>query len=210
MSGIIHNSRCVRNHHCRCHCYHNNGWTGPTGPTGSNWIVVGPTGPVGPQGAEGPTGPAGATGPQGREVVGATGPTGPQGPPGSPNGSTQSIFLFATSESVGSNDFIGLGNSSASYIRNTIVVPFACDTSFLVFNIRTLSNKRYTATLWVNGNASPLVAIIPEGISSRCAIGTNTVPLNACDLISVQVTYENGDGGALQDGVCLSLVVKPK
>jgi hypothetical protein len=175
----------------------NNGMTGPAGPQGNE----GPVGPTGPQGIPGPEGgPTGPTGPAG----GLEGPTGPTGPV------MNSMFQFATSESVNTGDFIGCGNSSSSLLRNTMVVPFSCETSYLMLRLRNFSEgNSYTATLWVNEVPSPLVAIIPPGVSVKCVIGYGKIPLNSCDLISVQITYANGIG-ALSEGVCASLVVKPK
>jgi hypothetical protein len=69
-------------------------------------------------------------------------------------------------------------------------------------------NKEYTATLWINGVPSSLVAIIPSFINTTCSIGSGVVQLNACDLITVQITFPNGNGGALADGACLSLSIK--
>jgi hypothetical protein len=205
--------------HC-CKCHRTHGYTGPTGPTGPFVVVDGTTGPTGPTGPEGPAGIMGPTGPighDGREgPLGPMGPTGPQGPAGSGEGptgptgpATYTSFLFATSESVNSDDYIGLGNSSASYIRNTIVVPSTCVTSLLVFHLRQLSlGKRYTATLWINGAPSSLVAVMPEGLSGQCVVASGSIQLSACDLISIRITYTNGGGGALQDGACLTLLVR--
>lgn len=186
---------------------------GPTGPRGERGPegLKGETGPKGDEGRFGPMGPMGPTGPAGEPGIGPTGPAGPTGNsvgstgPTGPAGKSRCMFHFATSESVGNNDFIGLGNSSSDIQRNTIVVPYACETSYLVFNLRKYSeNKQYTATLWVNGSPSALSAFIPTIISTQCSIGNGVVQLNACDLISVQITTPNG---ALADGVCVSLAV---
>jgi hypothetical protein len=172
------------------------GATGPEGPRGFNG-ETGATGPKGDEGRLGERGPTGPTGPAG-EGIGATGPTGPAG-------KSKGMFHFATSESVGNNDFVGLGNSSADMQRNTIVVPFACETSYIVFNLRKFSeNKQYTATLWVNGAPSTLLAFIPSLINTQCSIGNGLVKLNACDLITVQITTPNG---ALPEGVSVSVAI---
>jgi hypothetical protein len=189
------------------------GTIGPTGPTGQNGPMgcEGPTGLLGPMGFEGPTG-----------VTGPSDPTGPLGTEGGPTDPTISasdstgpvmnaIFNFATSESVNAGDFIGFGNSSSSLLRNTIVVPFTCDTSYLMLHLRNFSDKkRYTATLWINDSPSTLTTFIPEGVSVKCATGYGTIQLNSCDLITIQITYTSGNGGALVEGVSASLVVKPK
>lgn len=190
------------------------GETGPIGPTGREGRlgVMGPTGPEGQIGPMGPTGPQGIPGIPGPEG-GPTGPTGPAGGVDGPTGPTgpamNTIFSFTTSESVNAGDFIGCGNSSSSQLRNTIVVPYTCETSYLMLHLRNFSDKKqYTATLWINDSPSSLVAIIPSGVSVKCVIGYGAIQLNSCDLITVQITYDNG--GALSDGLCASLVVKPK
>lgn len=57
---------------------------------------------------------------------GNTGETGPQGLQGT------SIYLFATSESVSRNDYVGLGSSSSDSLRNTIVIANKCLATTLV------------------------------------------------------------------------------
>lgn len=206
------------------------GLMGPIGPTGPNGIEgrigpMGPTGPIGPTGPfglDGRIGPMGPTGPQGIQGIqgipgqdgGPTGPTGPAGGTDGPTGPTgpgmNTMFSFTTSESVNSGDFIGCGNSSSSLLRNTIVVPYTCETHYLMLHVRNFSDKvQYTATLWINDSPSSLVVVIPAGVSVKCVIGYGNIQLNSCDLITVQITYPNG-AGALADGVCASLVVKPK
>ena len=219
---------CRQRCHSNCNCHnrpiHVQGYTGCTGATGPFGLqgpigppgpigpigYIGPTGPEGSRGLLGPTGPIGQMGPNGPPgTEGTTGPTGPQGPTG--NSNNTDFFVFATSESVNTGDFIGCGNSSSSVLRNTIAVPFACETSYLVFHLRQFSNnKEYKATLWINGVPSSLVAVIPGSINAQCSIGQGIVQLNACDLITVQLTFPNGSGGALAEGTCLSLVVKTK
>jgi hypothetical protein len=140
-------------------------------------------------------------------MLGDKGDTGPQGPVGE-TGNT-SIFSFATSESVSNNSFIGLGNSSNTFLRNTLVVPFNCTTDALAFNIRELAaNTSYTATLYVNDIATSLVATIPNGSTSLKIKTNGNIALGELDLISINITIGSGNGGALSNGACVSLVVK--
>ena len=206
----------------KCKCHHRHGCTGPVGPTGPMGPInpdgsVGSTGPMGPMGPMGPTGPMGSEGQKGEKGdIGPTGPLNQNGTPGQtgptgPAGQSQCClpFVFASSESVNRNDFIGCGNSSSDYLRNTVVVPVGCQTNYLVFHIRQFSGgKQYTATLWKNGSPTSLVAILPPGVSAQCTIGTGNVELNACDLLSVQITFDNGNTGALSDGCCATIYTK--
>ncbi len=219
---------------CDCACG-DQGATGPTGPAGAGAGITGPTGARGADGVTGPTGngttgPTGArgadgvTGPTGPktivEILGQTGPSGPTGPPGpitfvqvvgptGPTGPTSSLhapYVFATSESVGRNDFIGCGNSSSDYLRNTIVVCRDCIASELAFSIRQLSSALpYTATLWVDGAPSALSVTIADGSTARTAIASGNVALTAGNLISIQLTYP--PNGALSGGACATLCV---
>jgi hypothetical protein len=158
------------------------GEQGDRGPKGDKGIQgeQGNTGSIGPQGEPGPRGPTGDEGP-----IGPAGPVGPMGPPGE-----TSIFSFATSESVSNNDFIGLGNSSNSALRNTLVVPFNCTAKILAFNIRELAdNKSYTATLFINNVETSFKAIIPNGATSFKIKATGAIALTELDLISIKITY---------------------
>ena len=166
---------------------------------------MGPDGPQGPDGPEGPSGPTGPTGSQGAQGLegprGLLGPTGPIGPAGTVNASVD-MYLFATSNSLSRNSFIGCGSSSSSYLRNTNLVSNNCRAVRLAFSIRSLANSvPYTATLWVNGAATSLTATIANGSISTGAFNTGSVSLNALDLISIQITYE-GSNTALSDGAC--------
>jgi hypothetical protein len=118
------------------------------------------------------------------------------------------MYIFATSNSLARNNFIGYGSSSSSSLRNTIVVSKNCRAVRLAFSIR--SNALavpYTATLWINGTASSLTSTIPNGSTSIAAIGTGMVGLNALDLVSIQISHE-GNGSALSDGACAILNVE--
>jgi hypothetical protein len=105
---------------------------------------------------------------------------------------------------VGTNDFIGLGNSSSSARRNTIIVPFNCKLEQFAFSIRELGNAvPYTATLYVNGAITSVQAIIPDGSVNYSITTPISFNLSTLDLITIQITFQNG---ALSNGACITLV----
>jgi hypothetical protein len=90
-------------------------------------------------------------------------------------------------------------------LRNTVVIPYACNARLIAFSIRELANARpYTATLYVNGVASSLVATIPDGSTTTSIIKNGNVLLSPLDLVTIRVTW---DGGALSRGVCISVSI---
>jgi len=118
------------------------------------------------------------------------------------NGNT--TYIFATSESVSSNDYIGCGNSSSNILRNTIVVPNNCQATKMAFNIRELSQATsYTARLYVNNNPTSFTAVIPDGSVSYGIISPGNITLNQLDLITIKITFANG---ALNNGACITLI----
>ena len=169
------------------------------GPKGD----MGPAGPPGQQGSAGIQGPAGPPGQQGPAgVQGPAGPAGPQGPAGSTN---TSIITFATSESVSNKDFIGLGNSSNSSLRNTILIPYNCTVNSIAFSIRELAKAvPYNATLYVNGFASSLTCTIPDGSLNYKVVSSTNLTLSQLDHVSIYITFNNG---ALNNGACITLLL---
>jgi len=136
-------------------------------------------------------------------IPGPPGPPGPQGPPGS---SGQLMFNFASVETVSNGDYIGMGNSSVSLLRATLIVPTNCNVKKIAFSIRKLSaNISYTAILYVNGNPTPAVSIIPNGSTQYSILSDVDIVLNTLDLITIRIEYI-ASGGALTDGVCVSLL----
>ena len=85
--------------------------------------IQGDVGPTGPQGPQGDVGPQGIQGPQGMTGL--------------------SIFAyhFATVQSIGNNDYIGLGTSSPSFYRNTLVIPNDGKLTSITLNIRALTKN---------------------------------------------------------------------
>ncbi|NRY63029.1 hypothetical protein DZE40_004124 [Clostridium beijerinckii] len=209
------------------------GVTGPIGPTGVTGAIgaTGVTGPIGPTGVTGPIGPTGATG-----AIGATGVTGPIGPTGvtgpigptgvtgpigptgvtGPGGST--IYL-GTDQSLGNNDFLGLGTSSPSFIRNTLVVPQNSTLIGIVLSVRTeplaatdtVSARIIRSTDCGNTTVDTGIIATVTGPSSAaapncCAVSVSPpVAVNRCDLLAVQIT-RTGNLSALANGAAATII----
>ena len=124
--------------------------------------------------------------------------------------SASPAFIFATDQAVSNNTFVGLGTSSSSFIRQTIIVPSACELRYIAFSIRENVPGTYTATVWrqavaVGGLPAPtaLSATIVNGSLSYTSIGSGAVPVNAGDLISVRISITGA--GSLFNGVAVSV-----
>ena len=192
------------------------GATGATGPSGA----TGATGPSGATGATGPSGAAGATGPSG--ATGATGPsgaTGATGPSGA-TGTTTSVIYLASDQSIGNNDWVGLGTSSSQFPRNNVVIPANAVITGITLNIRTntlTQGQTVTATVFTSpcGFASPTSTGLSTTISGPnnseqpncCAAATGNVNVSACSLLSVKITSSQGVG-ALANGVAVSVTLR--
>ncbi|MFC9541870.1 collagen-like protein [Lysinibacillus sp. NPDC056959] len=190
------------------------GATGPQGVTGTTGAtgLQGGTGTTGATGLRGVTGTTGTTGLQG--VTGTTGATGPTGPSGS---GLMEVFL-STDQSVGNNDFLGSGTSSASFVRSSIVIPVDATIKSITLNIRdhvlsagqivsaqifTSSNCGFTAPI-----ATGIIATVTGPNSSTtpncCATTSANLTVNRCTLLSVQLTTT---GGAFSNGVTVTILL---
>lgn len=117
----------------------------------------------------------------------------------------KTFIIFATSESVSNNDYIGSGNSSSDVKRNSILVPNNCTVNKIAFSIRELSNNNeYSATLFVNGIQSVVNAVIPDGSSQYQIISNANTNLTQLDEITIKIQT---NGGALSRGASISLSV---
>ena len=188
---------------------------GPTGPPGPSGGPPVPSGPSGPPGPTGPTGPTGATGATGATGLSITGPPGPTGDPGV----NMLMFSFSTDQSISDEDFLGLGTSSPDFPRNTAVVPFDGTLTQITLAIRQFNRPRpsvITAEVFRAFTTDGILVelptgflvnlVIPEtGIFPFCATATGSFPVFQCDLISIQVRWD--DGGAFSDGVCVALII---
>ena len=180
-------------HPCKCIC--------PPGPQG-------PPGPMGPQGPAGPQGPIGPPGPAGE--------TGPQGPPGPPGPGVTTVYL-ATDQEISNNHFLGLGTSGADFTRSNIVVPADGIITGLTLSIRnealdegdTISAQIIRSTDCGETQIETGVIATIEGPNppNCCITVPANYPVNACDLLSVQITRADG-AGALQEGAAATIIME--
>lgn len=127
--------------------------------------------------------------------------------PPPPNGGTKECAIYlASDQPVPDDQFIGLGNASASFVRNTVVIPKNAIITGLVFNIRdnTLTaGEVATAEIVISqscGFGDPISTGIiasvtgPNSEASPNCCGTTLAnyPVNQCDLLSVQISTGNG------------------
>ncbi|KMN39713.1 hypothetical protein, partial [Lysinibacillus sp. LK3] len=162
---------------------------------------------TGATGAQGVTGSTGATGARG--TTGVTGTTGPSG------SGLMEVFL-STDQSVGNNDFLGTGNSSASFVRSSIVIPENATIRSLTLNIRDhalIAGQTASAQIFISTNcgftsvATGIIASVSGPNSSTtpncCAKVIANYPVNSCTLLSVQVSTT---GGAFSNGVSATIL----
>ena len=171
------------------------GNTGSTGPIGS-----GNTGPTGP------TGPTGVTGPFG---LGTTGSTGPRGPTGLTI-VDRLIYTFASDQSFQDEHFIGQGNGSNSFIRNCLVIPCDGVLSRIVLTTRNVLRENLIGTVYLLGMGSggtglPTSLTVNLG-TATCDFGTGSVPVTACECISVRAEWPSG--GALSNGIAATVLMR--
>ena len=111
-------------------------------------------------------------------------------------------FLFSTSTSINANHFLGLGSSSSSFIRNTIVAPFNCELTSITFSGRGyISNM--TATVYKSDGYSFPATPVNTGLATSIApgipfsTGTGSVFVSRGDLLSVQISANAIDGATV-------------
>ena len=98
--------------------------------------------------------------------------------------------------------------------RNSVVI--AADggvAAKIVMSIREpVPNTNIRAVLWrrptggVEAATALQTAFIPNGLVQQCAVGLGAVPLNECDDVSVQVSWDTG--GALADGIAVTVLIE--
>ena len=224
------NYNCKCNNNC-CSCGCIAGPTGPTGRTGATGATgpigavgapgpegaTGPTGPIGFEGATGATGPAGATG-----EIGATGATGPAGAtgeigatgatgPAGPIGGSNNVISFASSGSITSDAWIGLGTSSGDFISNSIVIPAAATITRITLNTKgneLVATDTVTATVFRSVCGDPIeetdaTVSLTFPNESCSATAEVSVAVGESDLISVRITTPE----TLANGVAVSIVL---
>ena len=116
-------------------------------------------------------------------------------------------MLFSSDKPINNKDFIGVCCTSNKFINNTVIVPFNCNATKLVFSIRNLANSvYYKAILYVNNTPTLLNATIADGSITFSAIGIQNINLTELDLISIYMDF--GDNASLPSGVCIGLVIE--
>lgn len=146
-------------------------------------------------------------------IDGATGPTGA-------TGQTLSAIYLATDQSIGNNDFLGLGTSASQFPRNNVVIPANAVITGITLNIRTKTltqGQTVTASVFTSpcGFATPTNTGISATISGPnnsetphcCAVGTGSVAVSACSLLSVRITTSQGVG-SLANGVAATVMLR--
>ena len=118
------------------------------------------------------------------------------------NGTDEYCIFFASDQSIGNEDYMSQGSSSASLIRNTLVVPQDSIIISITGSIRENTNNTNIGFQVVESvDGAPVVtgvnAFIPDGMTSTFGFGTGSYPVQMGDLITVQ---SNFDGGALANG----------
>lgn len=98
--------------------------------------------------------------------------------------------------------------------RNSVVI--AADggvAAKIVMSIREpVPNTNIRAVLWrrpTGGAPAPTAlqtVFISNGLVQQCAVGLGAVPLNECDDVSVQVSWDTG--GALADGIAVTVLIE--
>ena len=125
---------------------------------------------------------------------------------------SKTAFFIATDQSVSSGDYLGIGTISSSFARSSLVIPFDCELTSIVFSIRDESfNTGFVATVWrQSGTDSPvataLSAEIADATVAISAIGTGSVSVLQGDLLSVRLSW--AAGGALPQGVTAAITYR--
>ncbi len=120
------------------------------------------------------------------------------------------FFTFATDQSVSNGTYIGTGSNSSTFIRHTIVVPFNCELTSIVFSTRAIApGGIYTATVYIqNQFGTPIATSLSAtviGDFTYTASVTGSVLLSLGDLISIRIT---SNAASLASGAAVSVTYK--
>ncbi len=129
-------------------------------------------------------------------------------------------LYLSSDQSIGNNDFFGLGTSSSSFSRNTVVIPQDAMITGLILNIRNNDvdvNESVEAEIFIDRNcafspptATGIVATItgPSDSSNPncCGITFQTFSVQQCDLLSVQIRRVNGNNAGFSTGVAATVL----
>ncbi|MFP4662286.1 MAG: hypothetical protein ACLFPF_08845, partial [Halanaerobiales bacterium] len=125
---------------------------------------------------------------------------------------TNTLYL-ATDESIGNNQFFGLGTSVPnSIVRNSVVIPEDAIISGLVFSIRDEpldDGETITAEIFISTDCGETfdetgveaVVVGPD----CCVFSPANYSVNQCDLITVRIT-RSPVGGALENGATATVL----
>ncbi len=92
-----------------------------------------------------------------------------------------------------------MGSTSSNFIRNTIVVPFNCELTSIIFNARGATGI-FTATVWKQSpNASAIATTLSTVVvpSLFFNVTNSSVLCQQGDLISVQLSTGSSLGAAV-------------
>ncbi|WP_242980615.1 hypothetical protein [Clostridium vincentii] len=128
------------------------------------------------------------------------------------------MTLYLAAFPVTANDFVGLGTTSTSFIRNTIVVPQNATITGLVLNVRDeplTSTQTVSAQIIRSTNCgisfagTGIIATVTGPNNSTtpncCNFIAASLPVNQCNLLSVQIT-RTGSSAALENGVSVTIL----
>jgi len=193
------------------------GKDGSRGPQGNDGNK-GPQGNDGQDGSSGPQGNDGNRGFQGNNGIGAQGGFGPQGLSGPQGGNGSATYVFCTDQSLGEGHFMSQGTSSSDFLRNTVVVTqggfltrivgHARDPDLIgpqhghIIGFQVMIGDENKTTAHYSG----LEARFDSVVGDICGIGTATIPVNECDLISVR--YVSDTNGALSLGATAAVTIQ--
>ena len=125
------------------------------------------------------------------------------------------VYL-SSDQPVANSDFLGIGSSSASFIKNTFVVPQNAVITSLTLNIRDhnlIAGDTASAQIYLSTNcgftapiATGIIATITGPSTSTspncCTTTTSNYSVNSCTLLSVEITTS---GGSFANGVSATI-----
>ena len=129
------------------------------------------------------------------------------------------MTLYLAALPVSNNNFVGLGTSSNNFIQNTVVVPQNATITGIVLNIRDellptaidqVSAEIIRSTnCGISFTGTGVIATVTGPNNSTtpncCDFNAANLPVNQCDLLSVQIT-RIGSSAALENGVTVTIL----
>jgi hypothetical protein len=128
-------------------------------------------------------------------------------------------MYLATDQSIPNNQYLGLGVTSADFVRNTLVVPVNSTIVGLLLNIRnedlgegdTVSAEIVRSTscgddIIDTGIIATVEGPSVEGNRNCCAFAAADYDVLSCDLLSVRIT-RTGNTGALMEGASAAILI---